>query len=262
MDRLMERQLDARAASMLKRIVEAKGISVLLNAATKRFIGDERVEALELEDGRTLEAELAVVAVGIRPNAELAAAAGVAVNRGIIVDDRLQTNVADVFAIGECAEHRGVCYGLVAPANEHAHVLAERLAGRDIRYGGSVNATNLKVSGVQVFSAGDFIGARGSESIVLADAGLDSYRKLVIEDGRLVGAVLYGDTADAHWYLEFIRTGASIELIREDLAFGRSFAECGSNTSQTLVPADQGGTAFPRAYNPASVTAAMGVAAE
>jgi nitrite reductase (NADH) large subunit len=258
----MERQLDARAASMLKRIVEAKGISVLLNAATKRFIGDDRVEALELKDGRMLEADLAVVAVGIRPNAELAAAAGVAVNRGIIVDDHLQTNVADVFAIGECAEHCGVCYGLVAPVNEHAHVLAERLAGCDIRYGGSVNATNLKVSGVQVFSAGDFIGARGSESIVLADAGLDSYRKLVIEDGRLVGAVLYGDTADSHWYLEFIRTGASIELIREGLAFGRSFAERSSNTSQTLAPADQAGTAFPRPYNPASATAAMGVAAE
>jgi nitrite reductase (NADH) large subunit len=261
-DRLMERQLDARAASMLKRVVEARGISVLLNATTKRFIGDDRVEALELEDGRTLEAELAVVAVGIRPNAELAAAAGVAVNRGIIVDDRLQTNVVDVFAIGECAEHCGVCYGLVAPANEHAHVLAERLAGRDIRYGGSVNATNLKVSGVQVFSAGDFIGASGSESIVLADAGLDRYRKLVIEDGRLVGAVLYGDTADAQWYLEFIRSGASIELIREDLVFGRSFVECSPNMSRTSAPADHAGTAFPRAYNPASVTAAIGVAAE
>ena len=235
MDRLMERQLDARAASMLKRIVEARGIDVLLNTATKRFIGDDHVEAVELEDGHTLEAALAVVTVGIRPNAELAAAAGIAVNRGIIVDDRLQTNASDVYAIGECAEHRGVCYGLVEAANEHAHVLAERLAGHDVRYGGSLDAANLKVSGVHVFSAGNFDGAGRSESIVLADTGLDTYRKLVIEDGRLIGAVLYGDTADAHWYLEFIRSGASIEPIREDLAFGRSFAERSSNTSQMLA---------------------------
>jgi nitrite reductase (NADH) large subunit len=225
MDRLMERQLDPRAAAMLKRALEAKGITVLLDTATARFSGNGHVEAVELKDGRIIPADMVVVAVGIKPNAEIAAAAGVAVNRGIVVDDHLSTNAADVFAIGECAEHRGVCYGLVEPANEQAHVLAERLAGRNVRYGGSINATNLKVSGVQVFSAGDFLGAPGTESIVLADPGLGLYRKLVLAGGRLVGAVLYGDTADALWYLDLIRSGAATERLREDLIFGRAFAE-------------------------------------
>jgi len=225
MDRLMERQLDPRAASMLKRALEAKGIEVLLEVATSRFVGDDRVEAVEFKDGRRIAADMAVVAVGIKPNAEIAAASGLAVNRGIVVDDHLATNESGVFAIGECAEHRGVCYGLVEPANEQAHVLAARLAGRDVRYAGSVNATNLKVSGVHVFSAGDFLGTEGTESIVLSDPGLGTYRKLVVAGGRMVGAVLYGDTADGLWYLELIRTGAEIESCREDLIFGRALVE-------------------------------------
>jgi nitrite reductase (NADH) large subunit len=225
MDCLMERQLDARAASMLKRAVEAKGIEVLLETATSRFVGNGRVEAVEFKDGRMIPAEMAVVAIGIKPNAEIAAASGLAVNRGIIVDDHLSTNESGVFAIGECAEHRGVCYGLVEPANEQAHVLAARLAGRDVRYAGSVNATNLKVSGVHVFSAGDFLGAAGTESIVFRDPGLGTYKKLVVAGGRMVGAVLYGDTTDALWYLELIRTGAEIESIREDLIFGRALVD-------------------------------------
>jgi nitrite reductase (NADH) large subunit len=225
MDRLMERQLDARASAMLKRVVEAKGIEVLLDTATGRFSGDTRVEAVEFKDGRSLATDMVVVAVGIRPNAEIAAAAGLAVNRGIVVDDTLSTDKTDVFAIGECAEHRGVCYGLVEPANEQAHVLAARLAGRNVSYGGSVNATNLKVSGVHVFSAGDFLGTAGTESIVLADAGLGTYKKLVIAGGRLVGAVLYGDTIGAPWYLDLIRSGADVESLREDLVFGRALAE-------------------------------------
>jgi nitrite reductase (NADH) large subunit len=225
MDRLMERQLDARASAMLKRVVEAKGIEVLLDTATARFSGDTRVEAVEFKDGRSLATDMVVVAVGIRPNAEIAAAAGLAVNRGIVVDDTLSTDRPDVFAIGECAEHRGVCYGLVEPANEQAHVLAARLGGRNVSYGGSVNATNLKVSGVHVFSAGDFLGTAGTESIVLADAGLGTYKKLVIAGGRLVGAVLYGDTIGAPWYLDLIRSGADVESLREDLVFGRALAE-------------------------------------
>jgi nitrite reductase (NADH) large subunit len=225
MDRLMERQLDRRAAAMLKRAVEAKGVEVLLEAATTRFVGDNHVEAVQLKDGRVIAADMVVVAVGIKPNAEIAAASGLAVNRGIVVDDHLLTNESGVFAIGECAEHRGVCYGLVEPANEQAHVLAARLSGRDVRYPGSVNATNLKVSGVHVFSAGDFLGAPGTESIVLSDPGLGTYKKLVVAGGRMVGAVLYGDTADALWYLELIRSGAEIESIREDLIFGRTLVE-------------------------------------
>jgi nitrite reductase (NADH) large subunit len=225
MDRLMERQLDTRAAAMLKRAIESKGIRVLLETATARLAGDGRVEAVELRDGRTLAADMVVVAVGINPNAEIAAAAGIAVNRGIIVDDHLATNVPGVFAIGECAEHRGVCYGLIEPTNEQAHVLAARLSGRDVRYCGSINATNLKVAGVNVFSAGDFLGAPNTESIVLADPGLGTYKKLVIAGECLVGAVLYGDTADGHWYLNLIRERASIESCRDDLAFGRTLTE-------------------------------------
>jgi nitrite reductase (NADH) large subunit len=225
MDRLMERQLDARAASMLKRAVEAKGIEVLLDTATARFSGNGRVEAVEFKDGRCIAADMVVVAVGIRPNAEIAAAAGLSVNRGIIVNDHLATDRPGIFAIGECAEHRDVCYGLIEPANEQARVLASRLAGRDVSYSGSVNATNLKVSGVHVFSAGDFLGAPGTESIMLTDAGLGTYKKLVIAGGRLVGAVLYGDTLDALWYLDLIRSGAAIESFRADLVFGRALAE-------------------------------------
>jgi nitrite reductase [NAD(P)H] large subunit len=225
MDRLMERQLDARAAAMLKRAVEAKGITVELETATARLAGGDRVEAVELKDGRILPADTVVIAVGIAPNAEIARSASLAVNRGIVVDDGLSTSDPNVFAIGECAEHRGICYGLVEPANDQARVLAERFAGRDSRYTGSVNATNLKVSGVHVFSAGDFLGAPGTESIVLADAGLGTYRKLVIEGERLAGAVLCGDTTDARWYLDLLRSGASIEAIRQDLVFGRAFTE-------------------------------------
>jgi nitrite reductase (NADH) large subunit len=249
MDRLMERQLDARAAAMLKRAVEKKGVEVLLEVVTARFVGDGHVEAVEFTDGRTVDADIVVVAIGIKPNAELAVAAGVAVKRGIVVDDRLSTSVADVFAIGECAEHRGICYGLVEPTNEQARVLAERLAGGQVEYGGSVNATNLKVAGVHVFSAGDFLGANGTDSILLADAGLDTYRKLVIKDAQLVGAVLFGDASDAHWYLELIRSGTTIEAFREGLAFGRAFSEAQGGLDEksahrgcvpTLRPSSQG----------------------
>jgi nitrite reductase (NADH) large subunit len=225
MDRLMERQLDAPAAALLKRAVEARGIRVLLEAATTRLVGSDRVEGVELKDGRMLAADAVVVAVGIKPNAQVAALAGITVNRGIVVDDHLGTNRPDVFAVGECAEHRGICYGLVEPAHDQARTLAERLAGREARYLGSINATNLKVSGVHVFSAGDFLGAPGTESIVLSDQGLGTYRKLVIADGRMVGAVLYGDTTDSLWYLDLIRSGAAIDCFRDDLIFGRALAE-------------------------------------
>jgi nitrite reductase (NADH) large subunit len=225
MDRLMERQLDARAARMLKRAVEAKGIAVRLEAETARIIGNGRVEAVELRDGSTIPADAVVVAVGIRANTELARTAGLNVNRGIVVDDHLETSVAGIHAIGECAEHRGCCYGLVEPAYEQAQVLARRLAGGKVSYPGSVLAANLKVSGVNVFSAGDFLTATtGAEEIVLSDPGIGVYKKLVVAAGRLIGAVLFGDTADGPWYLDLIRAGSSIERLRDDLVFGRDLA--------------------------------------
>ena len=224
MDRLMERQLDSPAAALLKSLVERKGITVLLGANTARIHGERCVEGIELADGRLIEADAVIFAAGIRPNVALAKEAGIPVNRGIVVDDVLQTGVPGIFALGECAEHRGICYGLVEPAYEQARVLARHLAGRGGDYAGSVVATNLKVSGVSVFSAGDFIGAERSESIVLSDVRHGTYKKLVIADGRLTGAVLVGDTGDALWYFELIRKREPIAAIRRDMMFGRALA--------------------------------------
>jgi nitrite reductase (NADH) large subunit len=224
MDQLMERQLDAPAAELLKSQVERKGIRVLLNANTARIHGETRVEGVELVDGGRIDADAVIFAAGIRPNVALAKDAGIPVNRGIVVDDVLQTGAPGIFALGECAEHRGICYGLVEPAYEQARVLAGHLAGRTVSYAGTVVATNLKVSGVSVFSAGDFMGAEGSEAIVLSDAKGGAYKKLVISAGRLTGAVLVGDVADALWYLELIRTREPIASTRRDMMFGRSLA--------------------------------------
>jgi nitrite reductase (NADH) large subunit len=224
MDRLMERQLDAPAAELLKTLVERKGISIMLNANTARIAGETRVEGIELTDGRRLDADAVIFAAGIRPNIALARDAGIAVNRGVVVDDHLQASAPEVFALGECAEHRGICYGLVEPAYEQARVLAQHLAGGAVAYGGSVVATNLKVSGVSVFSAGDFTGVEGSETILLNDLRRGTYKKLVIADGRLTGAVLVGDTNDALWYLDLIRNREAVVHIRSDMMFGRAFA--------------------------------------
>jgi nitrite reductase (NADH) large subunit len=224
MDRLMERQLDAPAGALLKALVEKKGISVLLNANTGRIVGQSRVEGLELADGRRIDADAVILAAGIRPNISLAKDAGIPVNRGVVVDDHLQTGADGIFALGECAEHRGVCYGLVEPAYEQARVLAQHLAGRNAAYPGSVVATNLKVSGVGVFSAGEFLGTDRSEAIVLSDFKRGVYKKLVVEEGRLTGAVLVGDTSDALWYLELIRKRENIAGVRKDMMFGRPAA--------------------------------------
>jgi nitrite reductase (NADH) large subunit len=224
MDRLMERQLDAPAAALLKSLVERKGIEVILNASTTRTHGAARVEGVELADGRRIHADAVIFAAGIRPNVGLAKEAGIVVGRGVVVDDHLQTSAPDIFALGECAEHRGICYGLVEPAYEQARVLAQHLAGKAAAYQGSVVATNLKVSGVSVFSAGDFVGAEGSEAILLSDVRRGTYKKLVVADGRLTGAVLIGETTDALWYLDLIRTRKPIASIRAEMMFGRSLA--------------------------------------
>ena len=225
MDRLMERQLDLPAAALLKGQVERKGVAVMLNASTARILGTDTVTGVELADGRTIAADAVVFAAGIRPNAALAKDAGIPVNRGIVVNDRMESDIAGIHAIGECAEHRGACYGLVEPAYEQAAVLAEHLAGRDADYLGSVTATNLKVSGVGVFSAGDFLATNDSDVVVLNDPRRGVYRKLVLREGALTGAVLVGDTRDALWYLELIRSRTSVATMRGDLMFGRAMAE-------------------------------------
>ncbi len=224
MDSLMERQLDAPAAALLKQLVEQKGIEILLGANTKQVLGSEHVQGIELADGRTIAAEAVIFAAGIRPNVALAKAAGVPVNRGIVVDDQLRTGSADVYALGECAEHGGTCYGLVEPAYEQARVLADHLADGSSGYSGSVMATNLKVSGVSVFSAGDFQGAADTELLLFNDARRGTYKKLVVKDGVLAGAVLVGDTQDALWYLDLIRTQTPITAMRSAMMFGRSLA--------------------------------------
>jgi len=224
-DRLMERQLDASAAALLKQQIESKGIEVLLEANAIRILGEEHVCGVEFADGRRIETDAVIFAAGIAPNKELARDAGVETQRGVVVNDHMQTNVDDVFALGECAQHRGVCYGLVEPAYEQARVLAARLCGEGDAYDGSIVSTNLKVSGVNVFSAGDFLGSDGGETISWRDLGLGLYKKLVIEDGRLTGAVLIGDTSSALWCQELIRSRADITQWRDALIFGRTLCE-------------------------------------
>jgi nitrite reductase (NADH) large subunit len=224
MPRLMERQLDARAAELLKVAVESKGVEVVLEAHTVAIEGDSKAECVVLKDGRSFGADLVVMAAGIRPETSLAESGGIEIGRGITVDDKLETNWPGVYAIGECAEHRGTCYGIVEPVYEQAKALARYLAGRPARYEGSLMATSLKVSGIPVYSMGDFEG-EGAETIVLEDEGAGTYRKLVVRDNRLAGVVLFGDTGDAFWYRDLIRQSAPLTKIRALLAFGRAHAE-------------------------------------
>jgi nitrite reductase (NADH) large subunit len=224
MDRLMERQLDARAAALVRKALERKGVRVLLERRTAAVTGQDAAAGLAFDDGSAIAADLIVCAVGIRPNVALAQAAGLAVKRGIVVDDGLEASLPGFHAIGECAEHRGMAYGLVEPAYAQAEVLARRLAGEDAAFDGLVPATNLKVSGLPVFSAGDFLGGDGHESAILHDTE-GGYRKLVFAGGRLVGCVLVGETEDALWYLDLIRSGADVSAARRLLLHGREFAE-------------------------------------
>ena len=225
MDRLMERQLDPEASGMLACALRQRGIDVLLGADTEAVEGSDKVQAIKLADGRRLAADLVVAAIGIRPNVALAAAAGLRTGRGILVDDRLTTSDPAIHAIGECAEHRGLCYGLVEPAYEQARTLARHLAGQPDAYSGTVPATNLKVSGIPVFSAGDIEGSEGGDVVVWRDPGLGSYRKLVLKDDVLTGAVLVGETGDGLWYHDLIRRGERLGRRRDALIFGQRFAE-------------------------------------
>ncbi|PZR83756.1 MAG: assimilatory nitrite reductase large subunit [Stutzerimonas stutzeri] len=222
-DRLMERQLDAEGAGLLAAAMAQRGIAVRLNASTKGFVGRDKVEAVELADGTLIPADLVVIAIGVRPNIDLADNAGIATNRGIVVDDHMGSEDASIFAIGECAEHRGQVYGLVEPAYEQARVLATRLAGKEASYSGSLLSTNLKVSGVGVFSAGEFEAGDGAEVMVLRDPSSGVYRKFVLRGGRLAGCVLVGDTAGALFYLGLIRSQQDITPIRADLPFGEAY---------------------------------------
>ena len=225
MDRLMERQLDAPAAGLLRTALARKGIRIVLGADTARIMGDTGVTGLELADGRVLPAQAVICAVGIRPSSELARAAGLHVNRGIVVDDAMACALPGVYALGECAEHRGTVYGLVEPAHEQAAIVARQLSGEaDALYFGTLLATNLKVSGVGIFSAGDFMGTATSQASLLEDRDAGWYRKLVFEREKLTGAILAGDTSDALWYRDLIRSGSDVSAMRHKMIFGQDFA--------------------------------------
>jgi nitrite reductase (NADH) large subunit len=225
MDRLMERQLDAPAAALVAKALEHKGVTVLLSRQTLSVVGDTHATGLAFADGTSLEADMVVCAVGIRPNADLAKAVGLAVNRGIIVNDGMATSLDGFHAIGECAEHGGIAYGLVEPAYAQAEALARRLIGETGAFTGMVLATNLKVSGLPVFSAGNFLGGDGLHSVTLQVRKTGTYRKLVFDGTKLAGCVLVGETDDALWYLDLIRRGIDVSSARRHLIHGRDFAE-------------------------------------
>lgn len=223
---LMERQLDEHAGKLLQKSLEARGIRFEIGAQTEALIPDKdgRVMAVKFKDGREIPADLVVMAAGIRPNTTLAESMGLHCNRGIVVSDTLQT-ITDprIYAVGECAAHRGIAYGLVAPLFEQGKVCATHLAEFGIgRYSGSTTSTKLKVTGIDLFSAGNFTGGDGTEEIVLNDPWGGVYKKLVIKDDKLVGACLYGDTVDGSWYFKLLREGRKIADIRDKLMFGES----------------------------------------
>jgi nitrite reductase (NADH) large subunit len=222
---IMERQLDRTAGKMLQSALEAKGMKFRMSAQTAELLAGDagRVAAIKFKDGESIPADLVCMAAGIRPNVELAEKAGIHCNRGIVVNDTLQTYDPRIYAVGECANHRGTAYGLVAPLFEQAKVCANHLAMYGIgRYQGSVTSTKLKVTGIDVFSAGDFSGSEGTEDIVLHDPGMGIYKRLVLKGDKLIGAVLYGDTKDGAWYFQLLRDEQDIHDIRDHLVFGNS----------------------------------------
>jgi nitrite reductase (NADH) large subunit len=224
---LMERQLDAVAAGMLCGALRERGIDFRLAAKTQALHGgpDGHVTGAELESGETLPADLVVMAVGIRPHIALAQAAGLHCDRGIVVSDTLQTFDPRIYAVGECVAHRGVAYGLVAPLYEMAKVCATHLAGVGLgRYQGSTVATKLKVTGIDLFSAGDFTGRSGDEALSLHDPEGGMYRKVVLRDGKVIGCVMYGDTEGANWLLELLGSRRNVAAMRDALAFGPTIA--------------------------------------
>lgn len=241
----MERQLDETAGRLLQGALEARGLSFRLKKQTSELIGNDQghVTAVRFADGEVIPADLVVMTAGISPNSDLAEASGLPCRRGILVNDTLQTFDPRIYAVGECANHRGTAYGLVAPLFEQAKVCANHLAMLGFsRYLGSVTSTKLKVTGIDLFSAGDFMGGEGTETITLSDPISGVYKKLVIKNDVLVGACLYGDTADGGWYFSQVREGQNVRAIRNHLMFGAAdlgaagFGTPDSGTLYTEIP--------------------------
>ena len=224
MPTLMERQLDPAAGGLLAEALTARGIEIVTGANTKAILGDSHVTGVELADGRVLPADLVVMAVGIRPNAVLAKEAGLTVNRGIVTDATMQTSDPAIFAVGECAEVEGQVFGLVAPLYDMAEVLAARLAGdSSASFKAVATATRLKVTGINLYSVGDFAPGDDREEIVLRDASAGVYKRVVLKDRKIIGTVLYGETHDGPWFFDLLQQGADTDPLRDLLIFGQNF---------------------------------------
>ena len=230
---LMNMQLDEMGGEFVRRKIEALDVRVLSARSTRAILGDDRAEAVELEDGERIDAEIVVIAAGIRPNAELARRAGIACNRGILVNDYMETSDPRVFAVGECVEHRGQTFGLVAPLLEQGKVLAATITGnRDAKFEGWKPAAKLKIMGVDVFSAGEFEQTPGTDVVRYEDAGSGVYKKLLVRDNRLVGCVLVGDASDSGRYMEWLRTDADLLVRRRNLLFPEPVADKGEGIAE------------------------------
>ena len=245
MPTLMERQLDAAAGTLLRGSLETRGLSFKMPAQTQAILGEDRITGVRFADGSEIEADLVVMAVGIKPNVDLAKRAGLHCERGIVVSDTMQTFDGRIYAVGECVQHRASTYGLVAPLFDQAKVCANHLAMKGFAtYPGSQVSTRLKVTGIDLFSAGDFAAAEGRDEIVLEDAERGVYKRIVLRDGTVLGAVLYGDTTDGAWYFEKIIARANVSDSRARLAFA---------ASQTAMPDKNAPRVYQESAAPASV---------
>jgi nitrite reductase (NADH) large subunit len=233
MDTLMERQLDSIGGGYLKAKIESLGVRVLLSHNTAAITGEDRATGVRFQDNSELPADFVVIAAGIRPNVELGRKAGLTVHRGIVVNDFMETSHSDIFALGECVEHRGICYGLVAPLLEQGKILAATITGnKGPRYEGTAPAAKLKIMGVEVFSAGDFTEAQGNDVIRFEDPALGIYKKLTLRDNHLVGAILVGETADSHRYMDWLQSRSDLAQQRRTLLFPEPASDTGFDIAQ------------------------------
>ncbi len=226
-DVLMEMQMDAVSGKLLQKSLEEGGMKFIMQGQTSEILGDSHVTGVKMADGRMADADLVVMAVGIRPNVGVGKKMGLEVNRGIVVNDQLQTSEPDVYALGECVEHRGQLYGLVAPLYEQAQVLAETLGsrstGKEAAYQGSFVSTKLKVTGISLFSAGDFSDSEETDSLVYKDLTQNIYRKVVLKENKIQGAVLFGDVTGSNWIFENLVSQEDVSAYRDTLVFGDGF---------------------------------------
>ena len=223
-DVLMNVQMDSLSGALLQKSLEHNGMKFAMNAQTTEIIGEDCVKAVKMADGRVFDADLVVMAVGIRPNIGVAQKLGLEINRGIVVNDKLQTSETDIYALGECVEHQGQLYGLVAPLYEQAQVLAQHLAGQDSEYKGSFVSTKLKVTGISLFSAGDFKDSEETELLVYKDLTQNIYRKIVLKNNKIQGAVMFGDVTGSNWIYENLVKQNDMSAFRNTLIFGDGFA--------------------------------------